>query len=145
MTQIIVHLTVYLTFYLSGRSEPTMNSTILIGSGCFSVDFNKLWLSCLSFLQTSMNVPALKQTSVTPTLSVATLKDRIPVAVVLGIREMEKAVQVNQKTFLLNLYFGIVGTSGSREAFHVSFPLSSVYRKGTELKRCRSAYRYLSY
>ena len=101
-----------------------MNSTILIGSGCFSVDFNKLWLSCLSFLQTSMNVPALKQTSVTPTLSVPTLKARIPVAVVLGIREMEKAVQVNQKTFLLNLYFGIVGTSGSPEAFHVSFPLS---------------------
>ena len=36
----------------------------------------------LPYLQISMNVPALKQTSVTPTLSVATLKDRIPVAVV---------------------------------------------------------------
>ena len=48
MTQIIVHLTVYLSFDLSGRSKPTMNSTILMGSGCFSVDFNKLWLSFLA-------------------------------------------------------------------------------------------------
>ena len=79
-----------------------MNSTILIGSGCFSVDFNKLWLSCLSFLQTSMNVPALKQTSVTPTLSVATLKDRIPVAVVKGIPEMAKTVPV---IFFVLFYF----------------------------------------
>ena len=41
-----------------------------------------------------MNVPALKQTSVMTMLSVATLKDRIPVAVVWGIREMVKTVQV---------------------------------------------------
>ena len=42
----------------------------------------------------SMNALALKQTSVTPTLSVATLKYRIPVAVVKGLQEMAETVQV---------------------------------------------------
>ena len=58
-----------------------------------------MWSSYLPFLQTSMNAPPLKQTSVTPTLSVATLKDRTPVAVVLGIREMAKTVQVIKYIF----------------------------------------------
>ena len=41
-----------------------------------------------------MNVPALKQTSATLTLIVATLKDRIPVAVLLDIRATAKIVKV---------------------------------------------------
>ena len=41
-----------------------------------------------------MNVPALKPTSVVPTLSVATLKDRIHVAATQDIQEMAKRAQV---------------------------------------------------
>ena len=42
-----------------------------------------------------MNVPALKQTSVTPTLSVATLKDSIYAAAAVDIRAMAERVKAS--------------------------------------------------
>ena len=54
----------------------------------------KCSFTSLNYLQISMNVPALKLTSVVPTLSVATLKDRLHVAAMQDIQEMEKRAQV---------------------------------------------------
>lgn len=52
-------------------------------------------LICLC-LQTSMNVKALRQISVTPTLSVTTLKDPTLATAVWAIQEMVKIAQVNR-------------------------------------------------
>lgn len=52
-------------------------------------------LICLC-LQTSMNVKALRQISVTPTLSVTTLKDPTLATAVWAIQEMVKIAQVNK-------------------------------------------------
>ena len=52
-------------------------------------------LICLC-LQTSMNVKALRQTSVIPTLSVTTLKDPTLATAVWAIQEMVKIAQVKK-------------------------------------------------
>ena len=52
-------------------------------------------LICLC-LQISMNVKALRQISVTPTLSVTTLKDPTLATAVWAIQEMVKIAQVNK-------------------------------------------------
>jgi len=48
----------------------------------------------LNYLQILMNVPVLKQTIVTPTLSVATLKDRTAVVVTKDTPETVETAQV---------------------------------------------------